>query len=114
VVAFTHRCGIDEAVSGAPSQVATVTLLSDRLSRFHRLDGWTSGYGEGWALYAERLMDELWWIQRRGATSRSPVPRKALRAAASWIDLGLAYGLSAQKISANSGELGDWGTLMAA
>jgi uncharacterized protein (DUF885 family) len=36
----------------------------DRLSRFHRLFIWYSGAGEGWALYAERLMDELGYFDK--------------------------------------------------
>jgi uncharacterized protein (DUF885 family) len=34
-------------------------MLSDEVSRYHRLFMWKSGAGEGWALYAERLMEEL-------------------------------------------------------
>jgi uncharacterized protein (DUF885 family) len=38
--------------------------LTDRLSRSHRLLSWRPGYGEGWALYAEQLMDELGELER--------------------------------------------------
>jgi len=48
-----------EAVPGHHLQIATAILEKDRLSRFQRTDAWTSGYGEGWALYAERFMDEI-------------------------------------------------------
>src|SRR5665213_1895089 len=48
-----------ESIPGHHLQIATALLASDRQSRFHRLVGNTSGYAEGWALYAERLMDEL-------------------------------------------------------
>ena len=34
----------------------------DRLSAFQRLYGWIPGHGEGWALYAERLMGELGYL----------------------------------------------------
>jgi uncharacterized protein (DUF885 family) len=37
---------------------------SDRLSRAHRLTVWYPGYGEGWAMYAERLMGELGFLER--------------------------------------------------
>ena len=37
--------------------------LADRLSRLHRLWIWKPGIGEGWALYAERLMDELGFLE---------------------------------------------------
>ena len=36
----------------------------DQMSRFHRLFIWYSGSGEGWALYAERLMDELGYFEK--------------------------------------------------
>ena len=36
--------------------------LKDHLSRFQRLTG-VSGHSEGWALYAERLMDELGYFE---------------------------------------------------
>jgi uncharacterized protein (DUF885 family) len=38
--------------------------MAENLSRFHRLLIWYSGYGEGWALYTERLMDELGYFER--------------------------------------------------
>lgn len=47
-----------EGVPGHHLQVATATINRDRLSRFQR-NTFVSGHGEGWALYAERLMDEL-------------------------------------------------------
>ncbi|MDH3190498.1 MAG: DUF885 domain-containing protein [Acidimicrobiia bacterium] len=48
-----------EGFPGHHLQVGTATMLKDRVSRFHRVFLWKSGAGEGWALYAERLMDEL-------------------------------------------------------
>ncbi len=51
-----------EGVPGHHLQVAQVVYLADRLSRFQRTLGWTSGHGEGWALYAERLMGELGYL----------------------------------------------------
>jgi uncharacterized protein (DUF885 family) len=51
-----------EGFPGHHLQIGTATLLSDRLSRTHRLIGGTAGYKEGWALYAERLMDELGFL----------------------------------------------------
>jgi len=48
-----------EGFPGHHLQVGTATMLRDEVSRFHRLFLWKSGAGEGWALYAERLMDEL-------------------------------------------------------
>jgi uncharacterized protein (DUF885 family) len=38
--------------------------LRENLSRAHRLLVWYSGFGEGWALYTERLMDELGYFDQ--------------------------------------------------
>ena len=51
-----------EGVPGHHFQLATTAHLSSNLSRFQRLMGGTSGYMEGWALYAERLMAELGYL----------------------------------------------------
>lgn len=48
-----------EGFPGHHLQVGTATMLKDEVARFHRVFIWKSGAGEGWALYAERLMDEL-------------------------------------------------------
>ena len=44
--------------SGSP------VINRERLSRFQRMFIWYSGAGEGWALYAERLMDELGYFEK--------------------------------------------------
>lgn len=41
-----------------------MAALGDQLSRFHRLVIWYPGSGEGWALYAETLMDELGYFEK--------------------------------------------------
>ncbi|GIW12790.1 MAG: hypothetical protein KatS3mg062_0229 [Tepidiforma sp.] len=51
-----------EGVPGHHLERANAKYLADRLSRFQRLLGGTSGYVEGWALYAERLMAELGYL----------------------------------------------------
>ena len=56
--------GYHEGFPGHHLQVGTVMALAENLSRFHRLLIWYSGYGEGWALYTERLMDELGYFER--------------------------------------------------
>lgn len=53
-----------EGFPGHHLQVASAVYLRDELSRFHRNVIWYSGAGEGWALYAERLMDELGYFER--------------------------------------------------
>jgi uncharacterized protein (DUF885 family) len=52
-----------EGVPGHHFQIATTKYLAEQLSRFQRLMGGTSGYVEGWALYAERLMGELGYLE---------------------------------------------------
>lgn len=52
-----------EGVPGHHLERANAKYLADRLSRFQRLLGGTSGYVEGWALYAERLMAELGYLE---------------------------------------------------
>ena len=53
-----------EGFPGHHLQVGTAVMLKDKLSRFHRMRIWNSGAGEGWALYAERLMDELGFFEK--------------------------------------------------
>jgi uncharacterized protein (DUF885 family) len=53
-----------EGFPGHHLQVGTSLCQADRLSRAHRTLIWYSGYGEGWALYTERLMDELGFFGR--------------------------------------------------
>ncbi len=53
-----------EGFPGHHLQVGIAQLVQDKLSRFHRMYIWYSGSGEGWALYAERLMDELGYFEK--------------------------------------------------
>lgn len=53
-----------EGFPGHHLQVGTAVLQRKKLSRFHRSVIWYSGSGEGWALYAERLMDELGFFEK--------------------------------------------------
>lgn len=48
-----------EGVPGHHLQVAQTAYRTELLNRWQRLMCWVSGHGEGWALYAERLMDDL-------------------------------------------------------
>ncbi|MFF3751950.1 DUF885 domain-containing protein [Streptomyces sp. NPDC002018] len=51
-----------EGVPGHHLQLAQWTLVADRLSRYQATVGMVSANAEGWALYAERLMDELGFL----------------------------------------------------
>jgi uncharacterized protein (DUF885 family) len=76
-----------EGVPGHHLQIGAVRAAGDRLSRFSRLSG-VSGHSEGWALYAERLADELGWFDRPGGRL-GMLKDSALRAARVVIDIGL-------------------------
>jgi uncharacterized protein (DUF885 family) len=76
-----------EAVPGHHLQVAYSMLQRERLSRFQRVE-FVSGHGEGWALYAERLMDELGYFDNP-AVELGYLSAQALRAARVVVDIGL-------------------------
>ena len=77
-----------EAVPGHHLQLGTTRLVP--LTRAHRV-GFNSAHGEGWALYSERLMDELGWF-RTPATRLGFLCMQAMRAARVVIDIGLHTG----------------------
>ena len=56
-----------EGVPGHHLQLAQWVLVSDRLSLYQTSAGQVSACSEGWALYAERLMDELGYLTAPGA-----------------------------------------------
>jgi uncharacterized protein (DUF885 family) len=56
-----------EGVPGHHLQVCQVRAEQDTLNRWQRQLCWVSGHGEGWALYAERLMEELGYLSDPGA-----------------------------------------------
>jgi len=95
-----------EGVPGHHLQCATSIIEADKQSRFHRLEAWTSGYGEGWALYAERLMDELGFFDDLG-DEMGFLAGQALRAARVMVDIGLHLQLRAPDDLGVLGELGD-------
>jgi uncharacterized protein (DUF885 family) len=76
-----------EGVPGHHLQIGQVRYLRDRLDRFQR-SGLVSAHAEGWALYAERLMDELGYLDRpeyRLGFLRA----QALRAVRVIVDIGM-------------------------
>ena len=77
-----------EAVPGHHLQIARVRYLADRLNRFQRLTGFTSGHGEGWALYAERLMGELGYLDDP-AFELGMLSAQAMRAVRVIVDIGM-------------------------
>lgn len=77
-----------EGVPGHHLQVAGARVLGDKLSRFQKLLTFVSGYGEGWALYAERLMGELGFLENPDYYL-GMLSAQALRAVRVIIDIGL-------------------------
>ncbi|MGZ4758184.1 MAG: DUF885 domain-containing protein [Acidimicrobiales bacterium] len=76
-----------EGAPGHHLQVAQVVLQREHLSRVQRT-GFISGHGEGWALYAERLMDELGYLDRP-EYRLGMLAAQALRAVRVIIDIGM-------------------------
>ncbi len=56
-----------EGVPGHHLQISHTLAERESLNRWQRLMSWVSGHGEGWALYAERLMGELGYLDDPGA-----------------------------------------------
>ena len=83
-----------EGVPGHHLQVAQTVFRSERLNKWRRMSAWTSGYGEGWALYAERLMDELGFMDDPG-NKMGLLDSQSLRAARVVIDIGVHCGFEA-------------------
>jgi uncharacterized protein (DUF885 family) len=77
-----------EAVPGHHLQVAQVVYLAEKLSRFQRVFGFVSGHGEGWALYAERLMGELGYLDDP-AWEMGMLAAQAMRAVRVVVDIGM-------------------------
>jgi uncharacterized protein (DUF885 family) len=77
-----------EAVPGHHLQIAQVRYLADELSRYQRTAGFVSGHGEGWALYAERLMGELGYLDDP-AFELGMLSAQAMRAVRVIVDIGM-------------------------
>jgi len=77
-----------EGVPGHHLQVAQTVFRSELLNRWRRMDAWTSGHGEGWALYAERLMAELGYMDDPG-NRMGLLDGQSLRAARVVLDIGI-------------------------
>jgi uncharacterized protein (DUF885 family) len=81
-----------EGVPGHHLQVAQTAYRSNLLNRWQRLMCWVSGHGEGWALYAERLMADLGYLDDPG-DRLGMLDAQSFRAARVVIDIGMHLGL---------------------
>jgi uncharacterized protein (DUF885 family) len=95
-----------EGVPGHHLQVGTQTLQASALNRWRALMCWVSGHGEGWALYAERLMDQLGYLSDDG-DRLGMLDAQRLRAGRVVLDIGLHVGLPMPEGLVGSAG-GDW------
>jgi uncharacterized protein (DUF885 family) len=77
-----------EGVPGHHLQVGQTAVNSAQLNRWQRLLCWVSGHGEGWALYAERLMEDLGYLSDPGERL-GMLDAQAFRAARVVVDIGM-------------------------
>ncbi len=80
-----------EGVPGHHLQCGLAVHHRDRLNAWRR-ENWNSGHGEGWALYAERLMADLGYLDDP-ADRLGMLDGQRMRAARVVIDLGVHLGL---------------------
>lgn len=77
-----------EGVPGHHLQIGQSVYVKDTLNDWRRLASFTSGHGEGWALYAERLMDELGFLSDP-ADKLGMLDGQRMRAARVVLDIGV-------------------------
>jgi uncharacterized protein (DUF885 family) len=77
-----------EGVPGHHLQIGQTAFRDALLNRWQRLMCWVSGHGEGWALYSERLMDELGYLADPG-DKLGMLDAQGFRAARVIIDIGM-------------------------
>ncbi|PSL03175.1 uncharacterized protein (DUF885 family) [Haloactinopolyspora alba] len=80
-----------EGVPGHHLQVGQALHRRDQLNRWQRLLSWVSGHGEGWALYAERLMADLGFLDDPG-DRLGMLDGQRFRAARVVVDIGVHLG----------------------
>lgn len=83
-----------EGVPGHHLQIGQTIVRKEGLNRWRRLASWTSGHGEGWALYAEWLMAELGHMDDPG-NRMGLLDGQSLRAARVVLDIGVHCGFEA-------------------
>lgn len=83
-----------EGVPGHHLQIGQATYLKEQLNDWRRHACWVSGHGEGWALYAERLMADLGFLDDPG-DYMGMLDSQRLRAARVCVDLGVHLKLDA-------------------
>jgi uncharacterized protein (DUF885 family) len=77
-----------EGVPGHHLQVGQTAYRKEQLNRWQRMMCWVSGHGEGWALYAERLMEDLGYLADP-ADRLGMLDGQSFRAARVIVDIGM-------------------------
>ena len=77
-----------EGVPGHHLQIAIATALKGAMNSWRTNMLWVSGHGEGWALYAERLMEELGYLKDPG-DRMGMLNAQRMRAARVVFDIGV-------------------------
>ena len=86
-----------EGVPGHHLQIAQNAYRSELLNRWQRKLCFCSGHGEGWALYAEQLMDELGYLEL--GSRMGMLDAQAFRTIRVIIDIGMHLQLQIPKIN---------------
>ncbi len=95
-----------EGVPGHHLQCAAAVAARDTLNSWRRLACWVSGHGEGWALYAERLMADLGYLDDAGDRF-GMLDAQRLRAARVVLDIGVHLGKDLPAAWGGTGETWD-------
>ena len=80
-----------EGVPGHHLQIGQATYRAKDLNKWRSLLCWVSGHGEGWALYAERLMADLGFLDDPG-DRMGMLDAQRMRAARVVLDIGVHLG----------------------
>ena len=80
-----------EGVPGHHLQLGQTVYRDELLNTWRRMFSWVSGHGEGWALYAERLMQDLGYLSDPG-DRMGMLDAQRLRAARVVVDIGVHLG----------------------
>lgn len=78
-----------EGAPGHHLQIAQTAYRKDVLNRWQRLMCWVDGHGEGWAVYAERLMEELGYLDDPADRLGMLLDSQSFRAARVIVDIGM-------------------------
>jgi uncharacterized protein (DUF885 family) len=101
-----------EGVPGHHLQVGLTMTFQERLTTFQRQLGTYAGHAEGWALYAERLMQELGYLENPDYLL-GMLASQAFRAMRVIVDIGLHLQLAIPESEAyHPGRVWDWETAL--